>query len=212
MKVTKYDHACLVIEEQQQKMVIDPGSFVQASLEDITDVQAIVITHIHADHLDEDHLETLLKNNPGAQIFSTQEVADKLAGRKVNIVTGGSEATVGPFALKFFGSVHAIIHTSIPRIQNVGVLVNDTLYYPGDSFTVPDVPVKTLVAPVSAPWLKIGEVMDFVASLKPQLIIPTHNALNSAIGEGLVETIVGGFAKSLGTTYKFIPVGESIEV
>lgn len=212
MKITKYDHACLVLEERGKRIVVDPGSFVQTSLGDLKNVAGVIITHVHADHFDEDHLDTLLKNNPEAQIFSTQEVADKYTKAKVNVVSGGSEAGAGPFKLQFFGGDHAVIHPSFPRNQNVGVLINNLLYYPGDSFTTPNVPVRLLALPVSAPWLKLSESMDFVASVKPKTIFPTHNALNSPIAEGIAENMVGGFAKNQGADYKFVPVGESIEV
>jgi probable F420-dependent oxidoreductase len=75
--------------------------------------------------------------------------------------------TVGDFTLRFFGGTHAVIHSSIPTIENVGVLVNEELYYPGDSYAVPEgIEVDTLAAPLGAPWLKIGEAMDYVLAVK----------------------------------------------
>jgi L-ascorbate metabolism protein UlaG (beta-lactamase superfamily) len=211
MKVTKYDHACLVIEDQGQQLVIDPGSFVQSKLTDLKQVVGIVVTHVHQDHFDSDHLNAIFKNNPDAQLFSTQEVADEYTDHAVTVVTGGHEAKVGNFKLTFYGGKHAVIHPSFPQNENVGVMVNQRLYYPGDSFSAPGVPVEVLALPVSAPWMKLAEAMDFAVAVKPKNIFPTHNALNSEIAEGLAESIVGGFVKQQGAAYKHIPVGESAE-
>jgi L-ascorbate metabolism protein UlaG (beta-lactamase superfamily) len=213
MKITKLAHACLILEEQGKKLVIDPGTFLQIKFNDLTDVAGIVVTHVHADHLDEGRIEEIMANNPEAQIFSTQEVADQLKDKKVNVVTGSSNATVGPFNLEFFGGQHAVIHNSFPTNQNVGVLVNKNLYYPGDSFTVPSgIGVNVLAIPTSAPWLKIGESIDFLTAVKPKRVFPTHNGLNSEIAEGMIDGMLGGVAKSQGSDYHYLAIDDSIEV
>jgi hypothetical protein len=62
-------------------------------------------------------------------------------------------------------------------------MVNDCLYYPGDSFTLPKRPVKVLAFPAAAPWCKVSEVVEFVASVKPTKAFPTHNGTLSEFGE-----------------------------
>ncbi len=212
MKITKYEHACLVAEEQGKKLVIDPGSFVRTKFDDVKDVVGIVITHVHGDHLSGDHIADILKNNPQAQLFGTQEVASELKDRKINVVTGGDTAIVGPFELKFFGGQHAVIHPSWPVNQNVGVMVNSQLYYPGDSFSEPGEAVHILGLPVSAPWLKIAETMDFLTKLKPKIAFPTHNAILSDTGENLVENMLDNVATAAGTKLQSLKPGESLEI
>ena len=213
MKITKYEHACLVLEEQGKKLVIDPGSFVQTKLNSLKDVVGIVITHVHGDHLDKDHIKEIFDNNPDIPIFATQEVADEIKDFKVTVVTGGDTGDCGPFKLRFFGGQHAIIHSSLPTNQNVGVLVNDSFYYPGDSFTIPDgAKVQTLAIPTSAPWLKMGEVIDFLLAIKPSKVFPTHNGLNSELAEGMFDSRLGTIAKDQNADYHYLAIGDSIEV
>lgn len=185
MRVTKQEHACLIIEASGKTLVVDPGSFTTA-LVGLNDVVAIVITHEHADHWTAEQLTRIIERNPGAVIFGPEGVAAAAVGFDVHVVHGGDSKEVEPFALRFFGEKHAVIHPSIPVIDNVGVLINDALYYPGDSFTVPDgIEVDILAVPIGAPWLKVGEAMDFVLAVAPRRAFGAHEMTLSAAGKGL---------------------------
>lgn len=130
MQITKYEHACLVLEKQGQRVVIDPG-FYTRPMSDLQGVQAIVITHMHDDHCYEEQLDRILSNNPTAKIYGTDEVCQRLSSYQTIAVHHGDFYTDGNFTLEFFGDIHAEIHRSIPLIQNCGVLVDSELYYPG---------------------------------------------------------------------------------
>jgi L-ascorbate metabolism protein UlaG (beta-lactamase superfamily) len=186
MKLTKYEHACLVLEISDEKLIVDPGAF-STPLGDLGDVRAIVITHEHPDHWTPEQLDRILARNPDVTIYGPAGVALAATGYDITTVTDGDTAEVGPFQLAFYGSRHAVIHSSIPVIDNVGVLVNNTLFYPGDSFTVPPVAVDTLAVPSAAPWLKIGEAMDYVTAVAPKRSFPTHEMVASVIGKGMAN-------------------------
>lgn len=70
----------------------------------------------------------------------------------MTVVHTGDTVEAEPFTLRFFGGTHAVIHASIPVVDNLGVLIDDELYYAGDSFTVPEgVDVDVLAVPAGAP-------------------------------------------------------------
>lgn len=212
MNITKYEHACLVVEEGGKKLVIDPGTFT-TSLTDVSNVVGIVITHVHQDHFDKSLVEKILAASPEAKVYTVKPVADELAGKQVVIVKAGQSETVGPFELSFYGGDHALIHSSIPKAENVGVLVNKTLYYPGDSFTQPDGAVVSVLAlPVTAPWLKIGESMDFLLAIKPKTVFPTHDGLHNDISEKMSNNLIGTLAKSQNITYAHLKSGDQLSV
>lgn len=182
MRVTKFEHAALTLVEAGKTLVIDPGSYT-APLGDLDDVVAIVLTHEHPDHWTPDHLDRILGTFPGTPIFGPEGVAKAAAGYDVTVVHPGDTVDADPFRLEFFGGRHAVIHSSIPVIDNVGVLVNDEFYYPGDSFAVPSGrEIALLAAPVGAPWLKIGEAMDFVLAVAPRRAFSTHDMTLSVVG------------------------------
>jgi len=187
MRVTKHEHACLRLEHEGSTLIIDPGSFT-LPLDDLHNVAAVVVTHEHPDHWTADHLGRIRRQFPQVPIYGPHGVAAAAAGEGLTVVAPGDTVTVGPFTLTFHGGRHAVIHESIPVIDNVGVLVNDEFYYPGDSYALPGhAKVALLAAPIGAPWLKIGEAMDFVLAVAPQRAFGTHDMTLSRIGLGMAR-------------------------
>jgi L-ascorbate metabolism protein UlaG (beta-lactamase superfamily) len=186
MKLTKYEHSCMVISKGDSSLVIDPGAYT-TPLTDLDGVVAIVITHEHADHWTAEQLTRILDRNNDARIFAPAGVVAAAPEFTMETVAGGDEIEVGPFSLKFFGEKHAVIHSSIPVVDNVAILVDDEFYYAGDSFTLPGVEVGTLAVPIGAPWLKIGEVIDYVEAIKPRRSFPVHEAVLSVIGKNMAN-------------------------
>ena len=189
MKITKFDHALLSIEIDSKIVVIDPGNY-SSELPGFKNVVAICLTHIHEDHSYLPHVEKILLEN----------------------VYHGDHFEVSGFELDFSGDLHEQIHRSIPLIQNTGVTVNRTLYYPGDSYTIPENKVKVLACPTSAPWIKIADVMDFISAVKPETLFPTHNALLSDNGHELYNHRIGEVTRENGGNFVFLKPGQSLEV
>lgn len=178
LKLTKKSHACVLLEKDGRTLAIDPGAF---SEEDAAvGADAILVTHEHPDHFAEDRLRAALDANPAAELWTLRSVAEQIAPAfpgRVHIVGEGDAFTAAGFDVQVHGQLHAVIHPDIPRITNVGYLVDGSVFHPGDALTLPGVPVDTLMLPVMAPWNKISEVIDYVRELAPRLAIDIHDAL-----------------------------------
>jgi L-ascorbate metabolism protein UlaG (beta-lactamase superfamily) len=211
VKVTKYEHATLVVTSADQQLVIDPGMFLTPP--DFAHTVAVVITHEHGDHWTDDNLRRILEISPEATIYGPQGVADAATGFDVHVVKDGDTVETGPFTLRFFGAKHNVIHSSIPVVDNLGVLVNDELYYPGDSYTVPEgVEVATLAAPIGAPWLKVGEAMDFVLAVKPRRAFFAHEMTLSVSGKQMHADRLRWATEQDGGAWMPLEVGESLDL
>lgn len=184
MRVTKHEHACMRLELEDKTLIIDPGAYT-LPLNNLHGVVAVVVTHEHPDHWTDEHLDRIHEIFPGIPIYGPEGVARAASAQEITVVHPGDTVEVGPFTLAFRGGRHAVIHESIPVVDNVGVLVNDTFYYPGDSYALPGAPVDLLAAPVGAPWLKIGEAMDFVLAVAPRRSFGAHEMTLSRIGLGM---------------------------
>lgn len=211
MKLTKYSHACFVLEKNDSSLIVDPGNWTN-DLVIPPNVVGVVITHEHADHCDAELLTRIVETNPKVTIYTPTSVAPLLSTLPARAVSVGETVEAGDFTLSFVGGEHALIHASIPRIANLGVIVDDSLYYPGDSFALPDRPIKVVAVPASAPWMKFAEAMDFIAAVKPARAFPTHDVLLSEIGISLLDSMLGSATEANGGNYERIALGSSIDI
>ncbi|MCX4585028.1 MBL fold metallo-hydrolase [Streptomyces sp. NBC_01481] len=192
MRLTKKTHACIRLEKDGQTLVIDPGTFSEEDAAIGADV--ILVTHEHLDHFNEDRLRAAMEANPGAGIWTLRSVAEKISAAfpgRVHTVGHGDTFTAAGFDVQVHGELHAVIHPDIPRITNVGYLVDGSVFHPGDALTVPDHPVETLLLPVQAPWSKISEVIDYVREVKPRRAIDVHDALLTDLARPIYDRQIG---------------------
>lgn len=216
MRVTKFEHATLRVDESGDTLLLDPGSFT-TPLDDISGAVAVVITHEHPDHWTPEHLDRILREAPGIPIFAPAGVAAAASAAapnaEITVVAAGDTVSAGRFTLRFFGGDHAVIHSSLPTVQNLGVLINDELYYPGDSYAVPDgVDVDTLAAPLGAPWLKIGDAMDFVLAVKPHRAFGVHDMTLSVSGRDMHRARLKWATEQHGGEFFELDPGDTIDL
>ncbi|MFG2800607.1 MBL fold metallo-hydrolase [Streptomyces pseudovenezuelae] len=208
MKLTKMSHACVRLEKDGQTLVLDPGAFSEEHA--ALGADAILVTHEHLDHFSEDRLRAALEANPGAQIWTLKSVAEKISTAfpgRVHTVGHGDTFTAAGFDVQVHGELHAVIHPDIPRITNVGYLIDGgTVFHPGDALTVPDHTVETLMLPVMAPWSKISEVIDYVREVKPQRAYDIHDALLTDLARPIYDSQIGALG---GAEHLRLKPGES---
>lgn len=192
LTLTKKTHSCVRLERGGQSLVIDPGGFSEADA--TAGADAFLVTHEHPDHFDEERLRAGLESNPAAQLWTLRSVAEQLATAfpgRVHTVGHGDTFTAAGFEVQVHGELHAVIHPDIPRITNIGFLVDGSVFHPGDALTVPDHPVDTLMLPVMAPWSKISEVIDYVREVKPRRAIDIHDALLTDLARPIYDKQIG---------------------
>jgi L-ascorbate metabolism protein UlaG (beta-lactamase superfamily) len=192
LTLTKKTHSCIRLEKDGRTLVIDPGGFSEQDA--ALGADAMLVTHEHADHFDEGRLRAGLEANPAAEIWTLRSVAEQLSAAfpgRVHTVGHGDTFTAAGFDVQVHGELHAVIHPDIPRITNIGFLVDGSLFHPGDALTVPDHPVDTLMLPVMAPWNKISEVIDYVREVKPRRAIDIHDALLTDLARPIYDRQIG---------------------
>ncbi|WP_304452578.1 MBL fold metallo-hydrolase [Nocardiopsis sp. YSL2] len=210
MKLTKNTHSCVRLDRDGRALVLDPGLF--GSGDELAGAEAILITHEHPDHFDEARVREALEADPATRVWTTRAVADRLSSAfpgRVHVVGHGDAFTAAGFSVRVHGEYHAVIHPDVPRIANVGFLVEDSLFHPGDALTVPDSPVETLLLPLAAPWSKTQEVVDYVREVAPTRTIDVHDALLSPVGTTVFDRMVGSLTPSENSR---LEIGDSTDV
>ena len=211
MKITKREHACLDITNESDRLIVDPGIMTKP-LDDYSGITALIITHVHGDHFDIEKVHKIAEQNPSLVIFTTQQVADKLDGSfRVTVPNIGVDYEASSLRLKFFGGLHAEMPNS-PQDENIGILLNETLYYPGDSFTPCADQHAVTAIPSTAPWSKLAETLDFMEHDTAKQLFPTHNAIASDVGNDMLASMLGSNAEKQGKEFAYLKPGESLEV
>ncbi|MFD5509273.1 MBL fold metallo-hydrolase [Streptomyces sp. NPDC127051] len=210
MKLTKRLHSCVQLEKDGRVLVIDPGVFSEPDAG--LGADALLVTHEHPDHFDEGRLRAALDADPAAELWTLRSVAERLAPAypgRVHTVGHGDAFSAAGFEVQVHGELHAVIHPDIPRVTNVGYLVEGSIFHPGDALTVPEVPVDTLMLPVHAPWNKIAEVIDYLREVKPRRAIDIHDAYLSDIARPIYDNALAALG---GTDHGRLAAGDAAQL
>jgi L-ascorbate metabolism protein UlaG (beta-lactamase superfamily) len=211
MTITKFGHACVRISSGKRALVVDPGGLTSA--ESVEGVDAVLLTHVHFDHYAIEHLQAT-----DAPIFTIAEVASQISTNapdvreRVTVVGPGQTFDAAGFYVRAVGELHAPVHADAPVFFNSGYVVrgDETVYHPGDSFSVPDQQVDVLLAPVSGPWLKLGEVIDFARAVKAPTTLAIHETLASDVGLRLIDTRLSDMLEPYGSAYLRLETGQDL--
>jgi L-ascorbate metabolism protein UlaG (beta-lactamase superfamily) len=189
VRITKFTHACVRLEQDGRVLVIDPGVWTEP--EALDGAHAVLVTHEHFDHIDVQKVVHL-------PVFAP-EGADIQHGKELHLtrVKSGQRFEAAGFDVQAVGDRHAIAYGKVPDCPNLGFVVDETVYHPGDALHVPDRPIETLFAPAQAPWLKLAEALDFVKAVRPKRTFQLHDGMVNERGlgglKGWFERAVKGF-------------------
>jgi L-ascorbate metabolism protein UlaG (beta-lactamase superfamily) len=179
MKVKKIGHCCLIIEENGKRVMTDPGSFTIEGQTKENNIDFILITHEHGDHIHVDSLKIVLNNNPQAKVITNTGVGKLLAeaGIEYEILEGTNSKNFSGLTIEAHDCKHEEIFKELGQVQNTGYFIGPRLFYPGDSLYNPPKPVEILALPVAGPWTRVRDFMNYVLEVKPKVCFPVHDGM-----------------------------------
>jgi L-ascorbate metabolism protein UlaG (beta-lactamase superfamily) len=212
MRIIKHGHACVRIETGDQAIVLDPGVF--TAPEAVDGATAVLVTHEHPDHWSPDHLRATT-----APIFTIEAVATHVreaapeVDERLHVVVPGQRLEVAGVPVEVVGEKHAIIHPELPHFDNSGYLLDvdgATVFHPGDALTVPPRTPDLLFLPVSAPWLKAAECIDYARDVAAKRSLAIHDAIYSDAGLGMMDSHLTRFLEPREQEYVRLKAGEEL--
>ena len=213
MQLAHFGHSCVLLSTGSARLLFDPGTF-SHGFESLTGLDAVLITHQHFDHLDGERLPALLAANPDAALVCDEDTVpelERLGLTPTSVARPGDTLTIAGTPVGVVGGRHATIHRDLPAPANAGYLVDHgAFYHPGDALFVPGQRVDVLGLPMAAPWLKTGEMIDFLRAVAPRVAVPIHEALLSETGFRGQETWISRLAPD--ATFRPLERGELTEV
>jgi L-ascorbate metabolism protein UlaG (beta-lactamase superfamily) len=197
VRLTKFGHSCVRLDLDGHALAIDPG--VWSEPQALVDVDAVLVTHEHFDHIDELRLAGL-----GVPVYAPEGAA--ITRVPFVPVRPGCCFSVAGFEVKVHGGRHAEVVPGQVTCPNVGFWVGG-LYHPGDSLDVPDERVETLLVPMQASWLKTAEALAFLQQAAPRQAFGIHDG---QINERAIGSINGWFGQLRG--YEWMGPGAGVEL
>lgn len=197
MRITKFGQCCLLIETDGKRILTDPGKFSVAQNK-LKNIDIILITHEHTDHLHSDSLVEIEKNNPDVKVVTNGSVGNILNNLNIGfqILEGRKAEEVKGIFIEAFDGKHAEIFEDYGQVQNTGYLISNKLFYPGDAYTEPNIEVEVLALPVAGPWCRSVDAISYAIRVKPKKAFPVHDRL---LNEDGVALTFGLFESQLAT-------------
>jgi L-ascorbate metabolism protein UlaG (beta-lactamase superfamily) len=211
MLLTKFGHACVRLEKDGARLVIDPG--IWAGPDVLAEPSGVLITHEHVDHLDDEAVRAALTADTELRLWANEAVARRFpefAGRVVTVRHGDTFDAAG-FDVHVYGSEHALLDKAIPIVPNTGFAIDSEIFHPGDAFTVPEDRIPTLLVPVSGPWLKFSDIAEYLRAYAPDRGYWIHDALLNAAGANLMTNLLTLVPAAAGPASFLVP-GTTIEL
>ena len=173
MKIGKYGQSCLIIEEDDQVILIDPGSYSEEYkgelLSSLSKLDLVLITHDHLDHMSPVLIKEILEKFPDVTIISNSIVKEMLAKENIDAaldkVPQVELETIDHERLWFGNPTKNTVYT-----------VFDRLTHPGDSHHF-SFSAEILALPLTAPWGSTVQAVEKALEMQPKTIIPIHDSL-----------------------------------
>ena len=189
IKITKLVHSCVLVEKDGYATLFDPGMFSwQSGLVDISklpDLNEVVVTHKHGDHMSEDFVRALVDRFSDVQWFAPSDAHQDLRSWGVKNVANGvagedSDSLPG-------GQIHELVisegdHAPVEpfgvQVANIQAHWKGVLTHPGDTHQIHE-SKSILLLPVQAPWGSTVEAfrlpIELAKNNELKYIIPIHD-------------------------------------
>lgn len=208
MRITKYLHSCLLIEEQNIFVLIDPGNYTYDAkvldIDKLPKLDYLLITHEHPDHFHMSFIKEIIQKFPDVKIISNSSVVKILRKESVGASTEGDNF------IKVKTQAHEK-HWDREVPSNVMFEVFNKLTHPGDSLGFATTK-EILALPLIGPSWMIAQAVEKVLAIKPKIIIPIHDYYLRDKVQIAMCSRLKSFLVEKGIEFKVMETGKELEV
>lgn len=173
MKITKFEHSCVLVEDGENIFLTDPGIFAWESgnvnVQNLPNIQTIIVTHKHPDHFALPFVKELIEKFPNVLWIVASDIRDELMKLGARNVTSLSNNL-----FEVIEGEHAIVEPFGVKVNNIIVSYKDKISITGDTHDF-QVSKDILFLAVQAPWGTTVDALLLAIKLKPKYVFPVHD-------------------------------------
>jgi L-ascorbate metabolism protein UlaG (beta-lactamase superfamily) len=182
--------SCVLVTTDSGTTLFDPGFLSYdpeiVDLDTIGDVQQVLITHEHGDHVHPEFVRWLVDRGEDVVVCANRAVADLLVPHGIEAATGDLEGISSEDVL------HEVVPTGAAP-PNRAYTIDDVFTHPGDSYQ-PTGTAPVMALPLLVPWGSTTRSVEFARRLAPRQVIPVHDFYLNREGRrwvtGLVKNVL----------------------
>lgn len=204
MKITRYFQSCMLIEDGNTRVLLDPSATEKEDINKFGKIDAVIFTHEHGDHFDAELAKQFAEQGI-APVYANASTA-KLVDAATTEVKNGQEFKVNDMTIKPVELPHCLLWDGSNGPQNTGYRINNKFFTPGDGVVGADgLNVDVLAVPITGPDISLKDAHDFAHQVAAKIVIPVHYDYIGTKPEIFANTAKGYEVKVLG-------IGESTEI
>jgi L-ascorbate metabolism protein UlaG (beta-lactamase superfamily) len=207
--IRRLTDSCLLITSDDGVTLTDPGFFTfesgEVDLASIGQVDRVLITHEHRDHVNPGFVKWLRDRSPDVVVYANTAVAGLLAEHDIPAVTDD---------LPGYVTAEGALHEPLPNgstVPNRSYTIGNVVTHPGDSYSLTKT-APVLALPLLAPWGSTTQSVAFAKRLGPRQVIPIHDFFMSPLGQEFLYGIAGGVLANAGIEFVPLKWNESYSV
>jgi hypothetical protein len=208
MKISKYLHSCLLIEEQGTTILIDPGNYTvnehALDLATVDKLDFLLLTHEHPDHFYLPFVKEIVSKFPKIQIITNPSIVTILQQEKIPATSTSNDIITVEL------TTHEKLWDKEP-LPNAIFTVFNRLTHPGDAMSF-GTSAQILALPLQAPWGSTNASVLKTLEVTPKVILPIHDwQWKDDFRKGMYQRLKEFFATK-NIDFKAIETGEAVEV
>ncbi len=212
MKLTKFVHACILVEDEEHTALFDPGQFSWESglfnVDALDRLDRVIISHEHFDHFHLPFVKEIFSRFPDVTFVSTEQVVAQLHEQGITNASSTSDdlADVAPLEHASMAPL-----APLPMSQNIRVHYKNKVTHPGDSLELTETK-DVLFLPLAGPWEAAINAVRLAVSLKPKVVVPIHDWMWSEQWRNVMHDRMEAFFGEQGIRFIKAIDGEPVEI
>lgn len=206
--IRRLTDSTLVVRSDDHATLFDPGfhtfSSGEIDLGSIGDIDQVLITHEHRDHVNADFVKWLVDRRSDLAVVANQAVVDILAK------AGVTATTTVPEGVSFEDVLHARLPNGMTP-PNRAYTVDGVFTHPGDSYE-PAHTASVLALPLMVAWGSMEAAIGFARRVRPERVIPIHDFYMTSPGRKWMVDIATPVLEAEGIEVIPLDWGESFTV